>query len=139
MSRVLALGLLVVVLVAAVLVLRETTMTVHTPVSPTSRLVVEASARWKGSLRGAENHARALAIVCVSETSTRSELRDFDWHTDGDFRFVVVPTLDEPDRRQLRGCMSDFRMPQLLVDVLSTRTVDSGTVGPVGAVPDEAR
>jgi hypothetical protein len=129
-SRVVGVLVFVVAVVVAVVLLRNATMTVHTKMSPTSQLVVDASARWKASITEAENHARALTIACVSETSTRARLRDFRWRGDGRFRFWVKPSLDEFDQRQLRGCMSDFRMPQLLVDIHATRTVDPGPTTP---------
>lgn len=132
MSRVVGAAVFVVAVVAAVVVLRNATMTVHSKTSPTSQLVVDASARWKGSIREAESHSRALTIACVSETSTRVRLRDLQWHGDGRFRFWIKPALDEFDQRQLRGCMSDFRMPQLLVDVRSMRTVDPKPTGQAG-------
>jgi hypothetical protein len=125
-NRVLAGCLVAVAVLVGIGVLRRITMTVHTSMPAGSRLVVEASARWKGSRESAENHARALTIACVSETSAPAELREFTWRDDGRFRFVVTPGFDEPDRRQLRGCMSDLRMPELLVDVRHVRTTGAG-------------
>lgn len=102
---------------------RRAAMTVHTPMPADSHLLVEASARWRGGASKAAHLSRALTGGCVTETSSRAKLRDFAWHDDGRFEFTVVPSFDKADRRQLRGCMSDLRMPKLLVSVLHMQSV----------------
>ncbi len=113
---------LLVALGAAVLVLRQLAMTVHTPMPAGSYLEVRASARWRDSERGAHSLARALTVACVTETAAGTQLHAFSWR-DGSFRFSVAPAFDEADRRQLRGCMSDLRMPGLIVSVQEMQTV----------------
>ena len=117
MTRATPVVIAVAVLIAAAFFVRSTTMTVHTPMPPHSRLAVRAEARWRGNPRSAPRLARALTIECVAETKARARIPSFRWHADGEFRFVVAPALDEPDRRQLRGCLSDLRMTSLLVSV----------------------
>jgi hypothetical protein len=116
MSRVVVVVVLVVAAVVAVLALRDTAMTVHTEMPADSRLEVEASARWRGKTETAPRLAEALAIQCVAETRATALLDAFAWHG-GDFTFTVEPALDEADRKQLKGCLSDLRMPHLIVAV----------------------
>lgn len=120
MKRVLAAGVVAAALLTLVVVLRRVAMTVHAPTPPGSYLVVDASADWNGPDSAAPNLARALAVGCVTETRGRATVHRFVWHADGRFRFRVEPSFDEPDRRQLRGCMSDLRMPRLIVSVQAT-------------------
>jgi hypothetical protein len=108
---------LAVVLVGGILLLRAGTMTVHTVMAADSRLVVDGNARSRDAADRAETLTRALVNQCVAETADRSAVRELTWRGDGHFSAVVVPALDEPDRRQLDGCLSDFRMPRLLVSV----------------------
>lgn len=109
--------LLVVVLVAGIVKLREATQTVHTRMPAASRLDVQAHARWRDGAQGARHRTWALTVGCVSETKSSARVQRFGWSPDGDYHFTVRPALDRPDRRQLSGCLGDLRVPQLLVEV----------------------
>ncbi len=41
---------------------------------------------------------------------------------DGRYRVVLEPDLDQTDRRQLRGCIEDWTIDHLLVDVVAFET-----------------
>jgi hypothetical protein len=41
----------------------------------------------------------------------------------GTFRAVLAPALDETNERQFRGCLEDWTMDQLLVDVLRIEAI----------------
>jgi hypothetical protein len=116
MNKVVVVIVIVVIAVAAVLALRSTAMTVHTEMPPNSRLEVDATASWRGETETAPRLAEALTIQCVAETSATARVDSFTWYGD-DFTFAVQPALDEPDRKQLKGCLSDLRMPRLIVGV----------------------
>jgi hypothetical protein len=123
MKRVLAMVVAIGIGIVIVVALRDTSMTVHTPMPRESKLVVHASASWRGHSRTAPNLSRALAIQCVAETSGAVTVQDFEWEVDGDFTFETVPSLDEADRRQLRGCLGDLRMPTLIVSVTGMQSI----------------
>ena len=72
--------------------------------------------------------SRALSTVCVTEASGRAKPQDFEWSGRGTSKFVVAPSLGEADRRQLEGCLSDLRMPKLIVSVQRMRSVVPGNV-----------
>ena len=87
---------------------------------PDSQLVVDASARASADRAvSAPALARGLVSSCLVESARESEVLSFDSPDDERFRFVARPALDEPDRRQLRGCLEDLRVPRLIVDVHS--------------------
>jgi hypothetical protein len=122
-NRVLVVIALVVAAVGAVVVLRNTTMTVHTRMPADSSLVVEATARSRDAGASAPALTRALVTSCVAETSHRRAVQDYRWRPPRSVTFTVAPALDEPDRRQLHGCLSDLRVPRLLVSVDRMRSV----------------
>jgi hypothetical protein len=117
MIRVAVAGVLVIALVLAVGCLREEIETRHEAMPPESRLVVEATARVRGSRAHAPALARGLVSACLVEAAANSDLASFEWGEQEQFRFIARPSLDEPDRRQLRGCLEDLRIPRLLVSV----------------------
>ena len=128
MTRLLALVAASAIVIVAVVGLRAATMTTHTQMPPGSHLVVDATARWKGEPEAAANRARALAFACVAESSSSAVADEFRWRADGTFAVRTTPDLDEPDRRQLDGCLSDLRMSRLLVTVDRMRTTGTGGV-----------
>jgi hypothetical protein len=75
----------------------------------------------------AEQDVLVDALVSVCHTETRSELdRDsIQPVADDRYRFVLEPTLDDADRRQLQGCLQDFQLDHFLADVESMH--DLGT------------
>jgi hypothetical protein len=115
--RVLVGGLVVALLVAGVLAMREALETRHEVMPPGSHLVVDASASVRGPAEHAPSMARGLVAACIVEAATEAEVVEFGWQGRGRFRFVTQPALDEPDRRQLNGCLEDLRVPRLLVSV----------------------
>ena len=43
---------------------------------------------------------------------------------DGRFRAVLVPAMDQTNRRQFRGCVEDFVTDHLQIDVLEFNEID---------------
>jgi hypothetical protein len=115
--RVVVAGVLVAGMVIGVLVMREALETRHEVMPPGSHLVVDASASVRGPREHAPSLARGLVAACIVEAATDSQVVRFTWQGKGRFRFVAQPALDEPDRRQLQGCLEDLRVPRLLVSV----------------------
>jgi hypothetical protein len=132
--RVLVAGVLVAALVAGVVAMREALETRHEPMPPRSRLVVDAAASVRGPREHAPSLARGLVAACVVEAAAEVEVVRFTWRGEGRFRFATRPALDEPDRRQLRGCLEDLRVPRLLVSVHDMAVDDgAGTATDSGA------
>lgn len=112
---------------AGVWLLRDATMSTHEPVSPDSRLSVAVDAE----LRRSEGGQTLLEMVTGKVLMCRLEVRDSDpvggvepvRGTPGRFRFVLQPTLDRTDRIQFRGCLEDWNLDHILVDVVDMHDV----------------
>jgi hypothetical protein len=111
--------------VGGVMELREATLSTHQRVDPGSRveLVVEASSHRAEAGQSLQEMVEALLVTCRLEVSSDIELPVRN-EGDGRFRAVVQPDLDRTDRRQLRGCIEDWTIDQLRVDVVGFDEVD---------------
>lgn len=133
------LGVVGVVLgVVAVVALREATLSTHQPVDPPSRMAVVVDARTRSGERGQSLPEMVEALLLTCRLEVNSDLvgpaRVVD-EGGGRFRAVLQPALDETNRRQLRGCVEDWMIDHLLVDVVAFEAVGPAEpVGPVGPV-----
>jgi hypothetical protein len=113
-----AVGLAVGVL--GVLAVRDATLSTHQPAVPGSEVEVVVSARSEGAEQGQSlpELVEALLLTCRLEVPAdlASPIRD---EGGGQFRVTLAPALDKTDRRQLRGCIEDWTIDQVLVDVVS--------------------
>lgn len=103
----------------AVFSLREATLSTHQRVPRDSRVQVVVSARAR-NLEDDQTLAEAVEaqlVGCRLEVASDivGEIEDLG---DGRFRAVLTPALDQTNRRQFRGCVEDWRLDGLLVDVL---------------------
>jgi hypothetical protein len=125
--------------VAAVLALREATLSTHQPVAADSQVevVVESETLRRERHQTAAEMTEALFLACRLEISSDlvgrlesvpdPEDEDDDDVDDGRFRAVMRPAFDETNERQFRGCLEDWTLDQLLVDVISIRPIDTGS------------
>jgi hypothetical protein len=109
--------------VVAVLALREATLSTHQEVTSRGMELV-VSAKTKGG----EKSQRLPEMVEAQLLSCRLEVNsDFEGPIerlgDGRFRAVLVPALDETNRRQFRGCVEDWIVDHLLVDVVELNEI----------------
>jgi len=122
--------------VAGVLALREATLSTHEPVPPGSRTTVVVESESEHAERGqtVTEMTEALLLTCRLEVTsdligeievveTEGDL-SVDEDQEGVFRAVLQPALDETNERQFRGCVEDWTMDQLLVDVLRIDRID---------------
>jgi len=116
-----ALGLLGLALGAVgVSALREATMSTHQRVSPTSRVEVVVSARSEGAERDQTLAELVEALVLTCRLEVASDVDGAIEALGSDrFRFVLVPSLDQTNRRQFRGCVEDWTIDQVRADVVS--------------------
>lgn len=109
-------------LAVGILVLRDATMSRETPVDERRDLAVQVRAQVVDEPPGVlPGMVRALLDVCRLEVD--ADLVVFDSVDADEFRFVLSPTLNESDRRQLHGCLEDARIQHLQLDVLRMETV----------------
>lgn len=108
----------VLVAVAAVLLLRDATLSTHQPVDPDSRieLVLHVSTRGGEAGQTLAEMAEAQVLTCRLEVSSDpvTPLEDLG---DGRFRVVLAPSMDKTDQRQFRGCLEDWTIDHVRSDV----------------------
>jgi len=107
--------------VLGVLSLREATLSTHGGVDPDSRveIVLHAEGRPEPRQTLAEM-VEALLLSCRLEVNS-DLVGTIDAEGDGQFRAVLQPGLDETNRTQLTGCLEDWTIDGLRVDVVSLR------------------
>ena len=109
--------------VAAVLALREATLSTHEPVTGDGiELVVSAKTD------GCEQDQTLPEMVEAQLQTCRLEVTsDLDGPIeslgDGRFRAVLTPAMDETNRRQFRGCVEDFMIDHVQIDVIELTVV----------------
>jgi hypothetical protein len=117
------LGLLVttIVALASVYLLREATESRHSRQDPDSRMqvVVDVHSRDRPREYSTADLGRSLVMTCRVEVAARVVDQQIDDLGGGRLRFVLQPSLDESDRRQLDGCLEDAEVDHVQADVLS--------------------
>jgi hypothetical protein len=115
--RWLVLGTVAVAVAVGIIVLRDTIGSRETPVDERLDLAVELRAAIIDEAPEAiEDMTHGLMGVCRLEID--ADLVGAHRLDADEFRFVLSPTLNETDRRQLHGCLEDARVQHLQVDVL---------------------
>lgn len=106
----------------AVPLLADATMSRETPVDPQSKMEIVLVARASHEPHDTLTEmARTLFVGCRLQASSRLEEDGFRHLAEDRYRFVIAPSLNESDRRQLHGCLEDARVQHLQADVLSMR------------------
>ncbi|MDP1819437.1 MAG: hypothetical protein Q8K58_06015 [Acidimicrobiales bacterium] len=110
--------------VAAVLALKEATLSTHHRVDPKTTAVVTLDARSKGAERGRSlgDMVETLLLACrleVARTEMEGPVRELG---SGRYEATFRPMLDETNQRQLRGCLEDWSIDHILIDVVSIRS-----------------
>jgi hypothetical protein len=115
-------GLVMLVLAAGILMLRDATMSRATPVDEQRDLAVQVRAHVTDEPpEVVPGMVRALVDLCRLQVYT--DLVAADRLDADEFRFVLSPTLNDSDRRQLHGCLEDARVQHLQLDVLRMTTM----------------
>lgn len=108
------------VVAGAVYALREATMSTHYETGADSRLVVVVRAESNRAEEGVrlEQMASAQIDVCTLEVARAGDVQVV--REPGD-RFVVTlqPSLDSTDRKQFQGCLEDWTVDHLRLNVES--------------------
>ena len=103
--------------VVGVLALREATLSTHEEVAAReTRLVLS------GRTKGAEEHQTLSEMVEAQVLTCRLEVESdlagpIERLGDGRYRAVLVPAMDDSNRRQFRGCLEDWVIDGVQLDV----------------------
>jgi hypothetical protein len=104
----------------AVGALREATLSTHHHVPRATQATVVLQAETKGGEPGQTlaEMVDAIVLACRLEVG-RSDL--VERRDDGDGRFVAVlePGMDQTNARQLRGCLEDWTVDHVRIDVVA--------------------
>jgi hypothetical protein len=109
--------------VVGVLALREATLSTHEPVSARQTRVV-----LTGKTKGGEEHQTLSEMVEAQLLTCRLEVESdlsgpVERIGDGRYRAVLVPALDDSNQRQFRGCLEDWSIDHLQLDVVELDNV----------------
>jgi hypothetical protein len=104
--------------VAAVLALREATLSTHEPVDGEGvELVVSARTAGGEQRQTLPEMVEAQLLTCRLEV-TSDLVGPIEPLGDGRFRAQLTPAMDETNRRQFRGCVEDFVIDHVQIDVI---------------------
>jgi hypothetical protein len=103
--------------VVAVLALREATLSTHEEVDARETELVVS-----GERRGGEKSQTLSEMVEAQVSTCRLEVDSdlvgpLERLDDGRYRAVLAPALDETNRKQIRGCLQDWIVDHLQIDV----------------------
>ena len=109
--------------VVGVLALREATLSTHEPVSARQTRVV-----LTGKTKGGEEHQTLSEMVEAQLLTCRLEVESdlsgpVERIGDGRYRAVLVPALDDSNQRQFRGCLEDWSIDHVQLDVVELDNV----------------
>jgi hypothetical protein len=104
--------------IGGVLALREATLSTHgEPVGPEIELVVAAEERGSEPGQSLAEIVRAQIQTCRLEV-TSDVVGSVDDLGDGRFRAVLRPSMDLTNRKQFRGCMEDWVIDHVRINVV---------------------
>jgi hypothetical protein len=105
--------------------LRSATMSTHVPVDPASQLAVTLAAESNQSETGQSllEMVTAKVAMCRLEVRSSDPTGPLEPGPEGRFRFVLQPSLDDTDRIQFRGCLEDWNVDHVVLDVIEMREV----------------
>jgi hypothetical protein len=110
--------------VAAVLVLREATLSTHgEPVGREVELVVSAKTKGGEPTQTLPNMVEAQLLACRLEVNSQivGPIEDLG---SGRFRAVLAPSMDQTNRRQFRGCVEDWMIDHVLINVVELNEIE---------------
>jgi hypothetical protein len=103
--------------VVGVLALREATLSTHEAVDAReTRLVLSGKTKGGEERQTLSEMVEAQVLACRLEVE--SDLaRPIERLGDGRFRAILVPALDDSNKRQFRGCLEDWVIDHVQLDV----------------------
>lgn len=110
--------------VVAVLALREATLSTHEPVEDARETELVMTARTKGGEEGQTLPEMVEAQLLTCRLEVESDVSGpIERLGNGRFRALLVPALDETNRRQFRGCLEDWIIDHVQMDVVELNQI----------------
>lgn len=109
--------------IVGVLALREATLSTHEEVTAReTELVVSARTEGGEKSQRLPEMVEAQLLTCRLEVAS-DYAGPIERLGDSRFRAVLVPALDETNKRQFRGCVEDFIIDHLQINVLELNAI----------------
>ncbi|MGH8977682.1 MAG: hypothetical protein ACRDV7_06370 [Acidimicrobiia bacterium] len=110
--------------IVTVLALREATLSTHQEVRPDSRIELVVAAHTKGGepSQSLAEMVEAQMLACRLEVNS-DLVGQIEPEKDDRFRAVLTPSMDETNRRQFRGCIEDWVVDHVRLDVVGLEDV----------------
>lgn len=109
---------------AGVFALREATLSTHQEVQGRGmELIVFAKTKNAEQNQTLEEMVEAQLLTCRLEV-TSDVLGEPEPLGEGRFRVELVPAMDQTNRRQFRGCVEDFVIDGLQIDIVEFNELD---------------
>jgi hypothetical protein len=104
--------------VVGIVALREATLSTHEPVTAAqTELVMSADTKGGEQNQTLPEMVEAQLLACRLEVTSDVD-GSIESLGDGRFRAVLTPALDETNRRQFRGCMEDWMIDHVRINVI---------------------
>jgi hypothetical protein len=114
--------------VFAVIALRDATLSTHERIARDSRIELVVDARSKNAEGGQTLGEMVQAQVLTCRLEVNSDLDGpIEPQGDGRFRAVLIPSMDETNRRQFRGCLEDWVIDGFQLDVIRLEAIGGNT------------
>jgi hypothetical protein len=105
--------------IAAVFALREATLSTHQRVEPGSQIELVVNAHTRGAERSQSLEELVQAQLAVCRLEVNSDVVSLVEEDDDRFRAILEPSMDETDRRQFRGCVEDWLIDHVRLNVVT--------------------
>jgi hypothetical protein len=110
--------------IVGVFALREATLSTHEPVEAEEmELVVSATSRNAERGQTVAEMVEAQLLACRLEV-TSDLVGPIEELSDGNYRAVLAPAMDETNRRQFKGCVEDWMIDGVRLGVVSLTADD---------------
>jgi hypothetical protein len=110
--------------IVGVLALREATLSTHEPVTTARETELVVSAKTKGGEQDQTLPEMVEAQLQMCRLEVTSDLASpIESLEEGRFRAVFTPAMDETNRRQFRGCVEDWMIDHVSLNVVELANV----------------
>jgi hypothetical protein len=105
---------------------RDATQSTHTQMDPASRIevIVEADIHRGEVGQSIDEIVEAQIVTCRLEVHS-DVVAEIESLGNDRFRAILSPTMDNTDQRQFRGCLEDWIIDHVRLDVVRLTTLDS--------------
>lgn len=105
----------------SIVALREATISRHEPMVHGTHTEVIIRASSNGAEHGQSLDELVAATFSLCRSEVNADVSRIDPEPKDHYRVVLSPALDRTNRRQIRGCLEDWLVDHLRIDLLAMR------------------